>query len=151
AALGYLFVVYLAGAFTTAVTGRWLDRHDHRQALAVSAAVGVAGTLITLAPTPPVIGIGLAICCSGVFIAPTSAPSHIGMVATHDRGTAVGLYATFYYIGGSVGGALPALFWNSGGWPAVVVLAVFVELAMGAIGYSFWRERRGPAAALDLA
>ena len=57
--------------------------------------------------------VGLALVSSGVFIAQAAASSYVGASATHDRGLAVGLYAMFYYAGGSAGGALPSLFWTS--------------------------------------
>jgi hypothetical protein len=47
----------------------------------------------------------------------------------------------FYYVGGSVGGALPALFWTSGGWPACVALVVAVQLATATIGLLSWTRK----------
>ena len=49
------------------------------------------------------------------------------------------MYVTFYYIGGSMGGALPALFFNAGEWPACVALIVVVQMATAALGWAFWR------------
>ena len=85
---------------------------------------------------------GLALVSSGVFIAQAAASSYVGASATRDRGLAVGLYAMFYYAGGSVGGALPSLFWTRGGWPACVALVVAVQLTTGAIAVSPWAGRR---------
>jgi len=84
---------------------------------------------------------GLALVCSGVFIAQAAASSYVGAAATHDRGLAVGLYAMFYYAGGSAGGTLPALLWNSGGWRACVVLVVAVQMTTAAIGWFSWTGR----------
>ena len=141
AALGYLFVVYLAGAAVTAIAGRWMDRVGRRSALAAGVVVGVVGTLMTLGSSLAVVGVGLAVCCSGVFVAQATATSHLGVAATRDRGVAVGLYATCYYLGGSAGGAVPALFWDKGGWPACVGLVVAIQLIMGAVALLVWRER----------
>jgi len=140
AALGYLFVVYLAGAAVTAGAGRWMDRFGHRAALAAGVAVGIVGTLMTLGPSLAVVGVGLAICCSGVFVAQATATSHLGVASARDRGVAVGLYATCYYLGGSAGGAVPAFFWDAGGWPACVALAVGVQLVMAAAALLVWRD-----------
>ena len=41
---------------------------------------------------------------------------------------------TFYYVGGSVGTALPAWFWVNGGWPACVGLFVATSLVTLAFG-----------------
>jgi MFS family permease len=141
AALGWLFAVYLAGAIITPVSGRWIDVYGHRAGLVSAIAIGVTGSLLTLAGTLWLVVSGLALVSSGVFIAQAAASSYVGAVATHDRGLAVGLYAMFYYVGGTVGGALPALFWTSGGWPACVALVVAVQLATATIGLLSWTRK----------
>ena len=55
---------------------------------------------------------------SGAFIAQATASSYIGVVTREDRGLAVGLYSSAYYLGGTLGGSLPSVFWQSGGWVA---------------------------------
>ena len=102
-ALGWLFVVYLVGAVATPFGGRFIDRYGHRAGLAASMAIGGAGAIMTLAPWLPVIVAGLALTCTGVFVAQATTSSYIGAVTTRDRALAVGLYSTFYYAGGSVG------------------------------------------------
>ena len=139
AALGWLFVVYLFGAGVMPVAGRWIDVRGHRAALATSMAVGMTGALLTLAPLLPVIIVGLAFVGTGVFVAQATASSYIGAVTHEDRGLAVGLYSTCYYVGGSAGGALPALFWDAGGWPACVALVVAVQLTTLTIALRSWR------------
>jgi predicted MFS family arabinose efflux permease len=139
AALGWLFTVYLAGAVITPISGRWINRYGHRAALAIAMALGVGGSFLTLGHHLPEVVAGLALVCSGVFIAQAAANGYIGVAARSDRGLAVGVYATFYYIGGSVGGALPSLFWTTGGWPACVALIVVVQIATAALGWTFWR------------
>ena len=119
--------------------------HGHRTALFAAIAIGVTGSLLTLAGMLWLVVAGLALVSSGVFIAQAAASSYVGAAATHDRGLAVGLYAMFYYAGGSVGGALPALFWTSGGWPACVALVVGIQLLTAAIGGSVWSAREAGA------
>jgi MFS family permease len=145
AALGSLFVVYLAGAGMTALSGRWMDRMGYRRMLAASVGIGITGALLTLGHSLPAVVAGLAVCCSGVFIAQAVATSYLGVAAKHDQGVAIGLYATCYYLGGSAGGAVPAPFWNAGGWPACVALAVGVQILLLALGTLWWRPASGPA------
>jgi predicted MFS family arabinose efflux permease len=145
AALGWLFAVYLAGAIVTPISGRWINIYGHRAALAIAMALGVSGSLLTLAHTLAPVVAGLALICSGVFIAQAAANGYIGVAARSDRGLAVGMYATCYYIGGSVGGAVPALFWATGGWPACVALVVAVQITTALFGWSFWRPARALA------
>jgi YNFM family putative membrane transporter len=137
-ALGWLFVVYLVGAVVMPFAGGWVDRYGHRAGIASAMAVGGGGSLLTLVPSLPVILAGLSLCATGVFIAQSTASSYVGAVTTQDRASAVGLYATFYYAGGSVGAALPAALWNRVGWPGCVALIVAVQAAAVVIAFTQW-------------
>lgn len=139
AALGYLFVVYLFGAAVTPLAGVWVDRYGHRAGLAIGMAIGATGALLTLTSPLPLIVMGLALVGSGVFIAQATASSYIGVVTAADRGLAVGLYSSAYYVGGTLGGTLPSLFWNAGGWTACVLLVLAVQAATLATALGAWR------------
>jgi MFS family permease len=142
AALGWIFIVYLFGAAVTPLAGRWVDAYGHRAGLALGMAVGAAGAALTLAHPFPLIVAGLALVGTGVFIGQTTASSYIARATTSDRGLAVGLYSSSYYLGGSLGGAVPALLWSRGGWVGCVLLVVAVQVATLALGLSFWRSAR---------
>lgn len=146
AALGLLFVVYLVGAVVTPLAGRAIDRLGHRFALTLAFSGGAAGIFLTLAPRLPVVLLGLALCCTGVFIGQSSASSYIGTVATEARAAAVGLYVMFYYIGGSAGAEVPGHFWARGGWLGCVALIATVQLLTIVLGALFWK----PAVDLSL-
>ena len=148
AALGWLFVVYLVGAVVTPFGGAWIDRYGHRAGLASAMAIGGAGALLTLAPWLTVIIAGLALCSTGVFIAQAATSSYIGAVTTRDRALAVGLYSTFYYAGGSVGGAAPSALWSRGGWAGCVALIVVVQCIGVSIALTQWSSAKS---ALDAA
>jgi predicted MFS family arabinose efflux permease len=142
AALGWLFVVYLVGAAVTPLAGRWVDTRGYRAGLASGVAIGLCGAVLTLAAWLPAIVAGLALVATGVFISQATASSYIGSVTAEDRGLAVGIYSTFYYAGGSFGGALPALFWAAGGWVACVALVVAVQITTAALALTCWTDRR---------
>jgi MFS family permease len=139
AALGWLFVVYLFGAAVTPFAGRWSDIHGHRRALGGGLTIGVCGAVMTLAPWLPAIVLGLTLTATGVFVAQATASSYIGAVTREDRGLAVGLYSSCYYIGGSVGGILPAVLWPAGGWTTTVLLVLTVQVSTYVLAASFWR------------
>jgi len=139
-ALGWLFVVYLVGAVVTPLGGRWIDAHGHRVGIGSAMAFGGGGALLTLVPWVPAIVAGLALTATGVFIAQATTSSHIGAVTTQDRALAVGMYSTFYYLGGTTGSALPASLWNAGGWPACVALVVAVQGIGVLIALTFWKS-----------
>jgi predicted MFS family arabinose efflux permease len=145
AALGSIFFVYLIGAVITPAAGRFIDRYGHRAALSAAVAGGAGGVLLTLIPRLPVVAAGLAICCTGVFIAQASASSYIGQAAQGDRALAVGLYVTFYYAGGSAGGAIPGFLWQAGGWPACVALIAAVQFFTVGLALRLWTRRAARA------
>jgi MFS family permease len=140
AALGSLFFVYLVGAVMTPASGRWIDRYGNRVSLAVAIALGGGGILLTLIPRLLAVIPGLALCCSGVFVAQAAASSFLGTAATHNRALAVGLYGSFYYMGGSAGAALPGFLWRAGGWPACAALIVGVQAVTVLLALMVWRE-----------
>jgi predicted MFS family arabinose efflux permease len=139
-ALGWLFIVYLLGAVVTPFSGAWVDRYGHRAGLGSAMGIGGAGALLTLVPWLPAIVAGLALCATGVFVAQATTSGYIGAVTTQDRALAVGMYSTLYYAGGSAGGALPALVWTRGGWPACVALVIAVQAIGTAIAFTQWTE-----------
>jgi len=141
ALLGSIFIVYLVGAVLTPVGGRWVDRLGSRRMLMVSALISMAGIALTLAQHLLVVATGLAICCTGVFIAQTAINSSLGRCAKHDRALAVGLYASFYYFGGSAGASVPAWAWRMGGWPACVALIGAVQLITLLVAWYHFREQ----------
>jgi predicted MFS family arabinose efflux permease len=143
--LGLVFTVYLAGAVCTPIAGRTIDRRGHRFALTMAMLIAASGVSLTLAPHLPFVLAGLAMCCTGAWIAQSAASSYIGTVAHEARAAAVGLYVMFYYLGGSFGSELPGHFWSRGGWPACVALMVTVQLLTAALGAAFWRPQPGAA------
>lgn len=139
AALGLIFCAYLAGVVVTPLAGRAIDRFGHRPTLAVAITVSIAGVAITLAGSLWAIALGLAVCCTGVFSAQASASAFIGEAAEQDRGLAVGLYATFYYLGGSAGAAAPGPFYSWGGWPACAAFIACVQVVTILIALLWWK------------
>ena len=134
AALSALFVVYLVGVVITPVTGQLLNRAGHRRVLTVAWGVAVTGLLVSLSPVLPVVVLGLALFSAGLFVVQATATSFVSEVSGAARATSVGLYVTCYYVGGSVGGVLPAPLWSRGGWPAVVLLIAAAGAASVLIG-----------------
>jgi predicted MFS family arabinose efflux permease len=88
----------------------------------------IAGLLLTLVGSLPVVIVGLAIFSSGVFVAQAAATVQTGAIAGRARSAAAGLYVTFYYLGGSVGATLTDWFWRRAAWPGCVALLGGVSL-----------------------
>ena len=97
--------------------------------------------LLTLAPSLPIVIIGLTLLSSGVFIAQTASQSHLRVAAPAGaRVTAAGLYLTCYYLGGTAAGVVPGAFWAFGKWPACVGFIVAMQLIALSIALVGWRE-----------
>lgn len=145
-ALGAIFVVYLFAVVVTPMTGRWIHRIGRRALVMVTAPVWCAGLLLTLVHSLPVIIAGLAVVSASGFAVQTAATSLLAQRATVARSSAVGLYVAFYYVGGSVGAALPAVVWAHAGWPGCVALVIAAVVVMTALVARFWRDERPSAA-----
>jgi YNFM family putative membrane transporter len=137
-ALGSLFFVYLVGAVITPNAGKLIDRYGQRVTMAAAITICICGLLLTLSHSIAAVVAGMALACSGVFAGQSCSSSYIGLVAEHNIALAVGLYVTFYYIGGSIGSWLPSLLWAVGGWPACVALFVSVQLVTLFLTWNLW-------------
>jgi MFS transporter, YNFM family, putative membrane transport protein len=142
AALGLLFIVYLAGAAVTPFAGWLVARLGRRQMVMAAAAVWAAGLALTLVPHLGIIVLGLGLSTGGGFLCTTAAMSFVAQSAPEARSAAVGLYVTSYYIGGSAGGVVPGLVWTATGWPGCIAIVAAVLAALVTLVLRFWREAR---------
>jgi predicted MFS family arabinose efflux permease len=122
AALGAIFIVYLIGTITVPTTGRWVARFGRRHFVIGVLAAWVTGVALTLAPSLIVIIAGLTIAAvCGLFVQ-ASSQSFIATSAKTGTSSAIGLYVTAFYVGGSVGTLLAGLAWEARSWIGVVSL-----------------------------
>jgi YNFM family putative membrane transporter len=140
AELGAIFVTYLAGVVTTLLTGRGVQRLGRRRLVLLLLGVWAAGTLLTLVPSLWMIVLGLAVSAGCGFVCQTVATNFVAMTATEGRSSAVGLYVTLYYIGGSVGGVLPGFAWERAGWPGTVAIVLAMLALIGLAVALAWRD-----------
>ena len=148
AALGSIFAVYLFGLVSTPVASRLAIRIGRLPTLGFGAALAIAGLLLALLPSLWAIVAGLGMLAGAVFVEQSLTLSYIGVAAGRAKSAAVGLYVTCYYVGGSLGGILPAGVWHRAGWPGCVGLSILVQVLMFAIAFVFWREPRMAGARL---
>jgi YNFM family putative membrane transporter len=135
-----LFFVYLLGLFITPGSGRIIQRIGYRKALLLALMLSALGVGATLLGPIWLIVAGLALCSSGVFICQAAASGYAGVAADFARSAAAGLYVTFYYLGGSVGAALPGIIWERAGWTGCALLVLGVQFVAGSIAFLFWRQ-----------
>ncbi|MBX5466138.1 MAG: MFS transporter [Firmicutes bacterium] len=137
-AISLLFFTYLFGVAASPVAGRLSARVGPFPVVGAGLALLIAGTLLTLAPSLPVIVAGLCCVTCGQFTAQALTPALAGQVASHGRGAAGGLYTVLYYLGGAAGSAVPGWIWPRYHYPGVVALDLLCLL--GAVG--FWNLAR---------
>jgi YNFM family putative membrane transporter len=142
-ALSSLFFVYLIGLVVTPAAGYLISRVGLRAGIAGALVCAMAGVLLTLAPSLTVVIAGMALLCTGVFVAQTASSSHLRVAAPSGaRVTAAGLYITCYYLGGAAGGVVPGAFWALGAWPACVGFIVAMQAISLLIALVGWRTPR---------
>jgi predicted MFS family arabinose efflux permease len=128
AALGAIYAVFLLALVVVPVAGRLGKARPRHQWVTVAVWLGVSGSLLSLAPSLWLIVLGLALSCTGVFLAQAAANAFITAHARHNKAGAVGLYLSAYYLGGSGGAFFPGLLWAQWGWPACIALIVLLQL-----------------------
>ncbi len=138
AALGFMFLLNLFGAFANPFAGRWMGRVGYKIGLIAALATSTVGTLLTLIPNLIVAFIGVALISTGVFVAQTAATGQMGLVAGKAKSSAAGVYVCCYYAGGSVGAFLPGFAYAAGGWPACIALILAVKLVSAVIGIKYF-------------
>ena len=147
-ALSSLFFVYLVGLVVTPAGGYLITRIGLRAGIGGAIACSIAGVLLTLAHSLPIVILGLAMLSSGVFVAQTASQSHLRVAAPAGaRVTAAGIYITFYYLGGTAAGVVPGAFWALGKWPACVAFIVAMQLIALTIAFIGWRTPTADAIA----
>jgi YNFM family putative membrane transporter len=128
AALGSIFVVYLAGTFSSAWMGKLTDGFGHPKILLMGIAIMFVGGFLTLSGSLYVIIIGIAVYTFGFFGSHSVASSWVGQRAIVDKAQASSLYLLFYYAGSSLFGVVGGLFWTPYGWYGVVSMIMALLL-----------------------
>ena len=138
AQLGSVFVLYLLGVVATPAATRLALRFGRRRTALLSAGVAGAGLLLTLLPSLPAVLAGMGLAAAGIFSEQVLSLGHVAAAARGSRSTAVGLYVTCYYVGGSVGAVLPAGVWAHAGWPGCVGLILAVQAGAVVVTQAIW-------------
>ena len=118
--------------------GRGIALFGRRRFVLGIVAVWVVGALLMLAPPVALILAGLTLCAVCGMLCQTVATGYVTMTAKEGRSSAVGLYASIYYIGGSAGAFLTGLAWASAGWTGCVAVIVAMQLVMAVIVAAAW-------------
>ena len=147
AKLGLLFVTYLAGILCAPMTGWAVTRFGRRRFILALMAIWAAGLALLLAAPVALIVLGLVLCAGCGMLCQAVSTGYVTATAHEGRSSAVGLYVSSFYVGGSVGGLVPGLAWSIAGWPGVVALTAAVLAIIAVIVAVVWPRREGDAGA----
>ena len=118
--VGWIFIVYLTGTFSSTWMGRLSDKMGRRKVLWIGLVIMAFGAIITLFELLWIKIIGIAIFTFGFFGAHSIASSWVGRRALTEKAQASSLYLFFYYFGSSVAGTAGGFFWSHFGWHGVI-------------------------------
>jgi YNFM family putative membrane transporter len=127
--VGWIFLVYITGTFSSTWMGRLADRYGRHKVMWIALLIILAGASMTLSRHLDVKIIGMAIFTFGFFGGHSIASSWVGKLATQHKAQASSLYLFFYYVGSSIGGTSGGLFWGWFGWSGVIGMILVFLLA----------------------
>lgn len=142
AALGFLFTVYLIGTILVPLVGKGVSRFGRRRFVIGILALWMCGVLLTLAPWLPAVILGLTLAAACGFLCQASSQSYVATSSKTGISSAIGLYVTAFYVGGSVGALLPGLAWDAAKWPGTVAMVVTMQTIMMLIVWLAWSKDR---------
>ncbi len=122
AEVGWIFVLYLVGTFSSAWMGRLADGLGRGRVLWIGMSLMLCGVGMTLASSLAVIVAGVAVLTFGFFGAHSIASGWVGQKALTARAQASALYLLCYYLGSSIGGSAGGLAYSYAGWPGLVAM-----------------------------
>ena len=136
--LGALFFTYLVSSPLLPWTGRAIALFGRRRFVLGAIALWIAGALLLLAPPVAAIIAGLTLCAVGGMLCQTVSTGYVTLTAKEGRSSAVGLYASTFYIGGSAGAFLTGIAWAAAGWSGCVATIVAMQAIMAIIVIAAW-------------
>jgi predicted MFS family arabinose efflux permease len=136
--LGALFLTYLVSSPIVPWAGRAIALFGRRRFVLGVIALWVVGALLLLAPPVALIVAGLTLCAICGMVCQAVSTGYVTLSAKEGRSSAVGLYASIYYVGGSAGAYLTGLAWASAGWSGCVAVIVFAQAIIALIVAAAW-------------
>jgi YNFM family putative membrane transporter len=123
-AIGWLFLVYLVGTFSSASFGVLADKYGRPLFMIIGTLLMILGVMLTLPVHLLYKLIGIVMFTFGFFGAHSVASGLVSRRATHDIAQASSLYLFAYYMGSSFGGSAGGIFWSRCGWAGVTGFAI---------------------------
>lgn len=137
--IGAIYAVFLVAIVVTPIAGRIAAKRGPRDVALAAAGLAIVGASLTMSNNMIAILIGLALSSTAVFVEQASANAFISLKTPGARSTAVGIYLSFYYFGGSLGSILPVPAWHHWGWAGCVAFVAGAQAIVGMLVLVGWR------------
>ena len=126
--VGAFYIVWLVGAVAPLAV-RWAGRLGPRIVLPIFPLIGVLGLALGSLPYLVAVIVGLAILAGGLFSMVGVAQLLVPQLTLRDRGSAMSLHLTIYYLLGSLGPFMLGAAWSTAGWTGAALLALLALVA----------------------
>ena len=126
--VGAFYIVWLVGALAPLAV-RWAGRLGPRTVLPIFPLIGVLGLALGSVPYLVAVIVGLAILAGGLFSMVGVAQLLVPQLTLRDRGSAMSLHLTIYYLLGSLGPFMLGAAWSTAGWTGAALLALLALVA----------------------
>lgn len=126
--VGAFYIVWLVGALAPLAV-RWAGRLGPRTVLPIFPLIGVLGLALGSLPHLIAVIVGLAILAGGLFSMVGVAQLLVPQLTLRDRGSAMSLHLTIYYLLGSLGPFMLGAAWSTAGWTGAALLALLALVA----------------------
>ncbi|WP_132993459.1 MFS transporter [Gordonia zhaorongruii] len=141
-AVGLIFLIYIAGTWSSGVAGKLADRRGPRQVLVGSILCMGTGLILTLPDNLTAVLAGAVLMTAGFFGAHSVASSWVGSLASEHRAEASSAYLFCYYVGSSVVGAAVGIIFADAGWNGLVITVGSALLVALLLAVAVLRGRR---------
>ncbi|MGV3272414.1 MFS transporter [Bacillus sp. CIS52] len=118
--IGFIFIVYLAGTFSSVYMGKKADLFGSSKMIKLAILIMLTGAAVTLLPQLALKIAGIAVFTFGFFGAHSIASAWVGRAAGDHRAQASSLYLLAYYIGSSAAGSCGGFFWTHFHWIGII-------------------------------
>ena len=130
---GLVFLMYLAGTWSSARVGTIINKYGHSKTFVVSAVLYALGIVMTIGPLPVLLA-GMFIFTAGFFAAHSTASGWVGQAAATNRAEASSMYLLCYYAGSSAVGAASGLVFEATSWTGFIAFISCFTVAVILLG-----------------
>ncbi|QGU08572.1 Inner membrane transport protein YnfM [Corynebacterium occultum] len=128
--VGLVFLMYLAGTWSSARTGDWSDKFGRDRTMIIAALLMLAALALTAVPKLGVVLTALFLFTAAFFTIHSAASGWVGTIATTHRAEASSMYLFCYYLGSSLLGWLSGFFFAEFGWAGMLLWLAGILLGL---------------------